>query len=193
MAIARSRSPSRSKSARVDAEADVRLRGFGDPGGEAPVEKDAVAAVRVQSVGFAVEVSHDEVVEAVRVDVADGDAHAGLGLASVGERRAGEQRIVDEAKSAVRGPVQEVEVGVHVVGDVDIRPAVAVEIGDDDAQAGAARTLDPGGGRRVGEGRVSPLGELVAVEAVLKVLVDVRMAVASPAGFLHAADPCCMS
>ena len=103
-------------------------------GRRAVVEKGAAAQVLVEGVGLQLEVGDDDVEQAVAVVVAHVDPHAGLGPALVAERGAGEQRDVLEGAVAL---VVEEEVGLVVVGDVDVLPAVVVDVAEDHAEAGA--------------------------------------------------------
>ena len=107
---------------RVDAQA----------AGISAVLEVAVAEVGVERVGVAGEVGLHHVEVAVAVVVADGNAHAGLRLGLGRERRAGFDRDVAEGSVFLvlieRG-------GRGIVGDIDIGPAVVVQIGGGDAQA----------------------------------------------------------
>ncbi len=85
----------------------------------------------IERVGVAGEVCFDDVEQAVAVEVADGDAHAGLRLAVGGVGDAGFDGDVFE------GAVLLVLVeggGGGVVGNVDVGPAVIVEVGDGDGE-----------------------------------------------------------
>ena len=73
-------------------------------------------------------------------------------------RGAGEQGDVLEGAVAL---VAEEEVGLVVVGDVDVLPAVVVDVAEDHAKAGPHRAAEAGGLGRVLERAVPP----VAVEA----------------------------
>ncbi len=87
----------------------------------------AVAEIEVEGVGVAGEVGLDDVEEAVAIEVADGDAHACLGLAVGGVGDAGLDGDIFEGAVLLvlveRG-------GGGVVGDVDVGPAIVVEVGD---------------------------------------------------------------
>ena len=83
---------------------------------------------------LAVEVGHGQVGPAVAVEVAAGDPHARL-VAPLAAG-AGPRDLADLLEPEAP-PVAEQEVGRHVVGDVDVEPAVVVEVGDDDAQSAA--------------------------------------------------------
>ena len=78
------------------------------------------------------EVGHEQLGQAVAVDVLGVDPHARLGLALLVEGGArGLGGVLERAVALV----EEEEVRVHVVGDVDVDLAVAVEVGRDDAEA----------------------------------------------------------
>ena len=109
----------------------------------------AVAVERVQLLG---EVGDEDVGQAVAVDVAAIDAHAGLRLAVAVEADAGAVRDVGEGAVAVV-PVEEIP--HHVVGDVDVGVAVAIEVAERDAEALAGGVGDPRRPRDVGERAVA--------------------------------------
>ena len=93
---------------------------------------DAVAEVQVERVVLVGEVGDEQLGQAVAVDVLGVDAHARLRLALVVEGGArGLGGVLERAVALV----EEEEVRVHVVGDVEVDPAVAVEVGRDDAEA----------------------------------------------------------
>ncbi len=126
-----------------EADAPAEIAGVEAEAGEVGVVfKGAVAEVEVEGVGVAGEVGLDDVEQAVAVEVADGDAHAGLRLAVGRVGDAGFDGQVFE------GAVLLVLIeggGGGVVGDVDVGPAVVVEIGDDDGEAvGADGVFDAG-------------------------------------------------
>ncbi len=106
------------------------------------VVEAAVAEVLIEGVGVAGEVGLDDVEEAVAVEVADGDAHAGLGLAVGGVGDAGLDGDVLEGAVLL---VLVVGGGGGVVGDVDVGPAVVVEVGDGDAEAVGADGVENAG------------------------------------------------
>ena len=144
----------------VDAEA-------GEVGAVVEVEP---AQVQVERIGVAGEVGLDDVEEAVAVVVADGDAHAGLRLAVGRVGDAGfDGHIFERAVLLilVEGG------GGGVVGDVDVGPAVVVEVGDADAERiGADGVPHAGFFADVGEGAVA----VVVIEDVFAALQAGRAA-----------------
>ena len=159
-----------------EADAPAEIAGVDADAGEvgAVVEVEA-AEVLVEGFGVSGEVGLDDVEEAVAIEVSDGDAHAGLGLA-IG-------RVGD---AGFDGHILECAVllvlveggGGGVVGDVDVGPAVVVEVGDADAESiGADGVEDAGFFADVGEGAVS----VVVIEDVFAALQAGR-----PAGDLDA-------
>ena len=97
---------------------------------------------------------------AVAVAIFGVDAHARLGLTSLVERGPGGFGGVLECTVPL---VEEEKVGVHVVGDVEVDPAVAIEVGGDDPKSVAVGTADA---RLLGHVGESPVA-VVAVEEML--------------------------
>ena len=111
------------------------------PAQRADVLEVGPAVVLVEGGVLAPEVGHEQLGEAVAVHVLGVDAHAPLDLA--GLVRGGAGRSADVLERAVP-LVQEQEVGAAVVGDVEVGPAVAVEVGGDDAEPPAVAAEDAG-------------------------------------------------
>ena len=148
-----------------EADAPAEVAGVDAEAGEVGVVVEVAAAeVQIEGVGVAGEVGLDDVEEAVAVEVSDGNAHAGLGLA-VG--RVGDAGLDGDV---FEGAVLLVLVeggGGGVVGDVDVGPAIVVEVGDADAEAiGADGVEDARFFGDVGEGAVA----IVVVEDVFTTL-----------------------
>ena len=154
-----------------EADAPAEVAGVDADAGEvgAVVEVEA-AEVLIEGGGVSGEVGLDDVEEAVAVEVSDGHAHAGLGLAVGRVGDAGFDGDVFE------GAVLLVLVeggGGGVVGDVDVGPAVVVEVGDADTEAiGADGVEDAGFFADVGKGAIS----VVVVEDVFAALEAGRSA-----------------
>ena len=92
-------------------------------------------------------VGDEEVGAAVAVDVLGVDAHARADAAGgVVARARGVGGILEGAVA----PVEEHEIRAEVIGDVEVGPAVAVEVGGDDAQPPAVAAADA---RRAGRRR----------------------------------------
>ena len=91
----------------------------------------AAAVVDVEIVALAGQVGDEQILVAVVVGVAGVHAHAGLGLAVGAERGARQQPEVLERAVLLVHPQQ---VRLAVVGDVEVDPAVAVEVGGRHAQ-----------------------------------------------------------
>ncbi len=91
------------------------------------VLEQPAAEVGVQGIQLLGEVGDEDVGKAVALDVPAIDAHAGLGLAVAVEADARRIRHVGEGAVAV---VLVEEVPHHVVGDVDVGIAVAVEVAE---------------------------------------------------------------
>ena len=102
------------------------------PAPEAGVVEGAVAVVAVESRHLVGEVGADDVEPAVAVVVGDADAHAGEGDAVLVERAAGGDADLAEGAVVVVA-VEQARRGV--AGDVDVGPAVVVEIAADGAHA----------------------------------------------------------
>ena len=99
------------------------------------------AQVAIERRRFAEEVGDGQVGPAVAVEVAAGDAHAGL-VAPVGV--AGHAGQVADLLESEPAQVAEQEIGRHVVGDEQVDAVVVVEVGGDDAQPPAVAVDDPG-------------------------------------------------
>ena len=147
-----------------DAEGKLAQRRLGEAGDEALVGEDAGAAVAVEGVGLALVVGDRQVEQAVAVVIPRRHSHAGLGQAALAVGGAGEQREVLEGDSTVgtATAVAEEEVRGLVVGDVEVDPAVVVEVGEGQPEPGAAGTAESRGPGGVVEGAVAA----VQVEAV---------------------------
>ena len=129
-----------------------------------------VADVQVQRVAFVVQIRDEQILVAVAIDVCRVDAHAPLRLPRPIHGHACQQRIVFEDAGATLVDPQLVRVAV--VGDVQIGPAVAVEVGRQDAES-SRRTSAPMPGARgdVGEGSVAivvqqPVGHRVVDDGI---------------------------
>ena len=127
--------------------------------------------VPVEGVRLAVEVGQEQVEVAVSVVVAGGDAHARLGLAVRVESRAADQTLLDQCAVAA---VEPEVIRQQIVRDVEVEPAVAVEVGREDAQPVAgSRRAQTGRDRRVLESSVA----VVEQQAVRRRPVGARQAV----------------
>ena len=96
-----------------------------DAGGESDVGESSVAVVVIKVAGIVGEVGLENIEPAVAVVIADGHAHAGLLVAilAVGASR----HHGDVGESAVVVVVEQ-DAGLGVHRDVNIRPAVVIEI-----------------------------------------------------------------
>jgi len=141
---------------------------------EAPLEggvlKIRPAEIVVERGRVASEIGLDEIEVAVKIVIGRGDAHAGLGLAISAQRAASFERNVGE--NAV--PLILIERACRgIVGDIDVRPAIVVEIGSEHAEAvGPAGFEDAGFFADVGEGAVA----VVVVENVFSAVQAGRAA-----------------
>jgi hypothetical protein len=82
-----------------------------------------------------------DVLAAVAVEVGDVDPHSRLGDAVGVDCDAADIRFILERAVFLIDPQL---IGIAVVGDVQIRPSIAVEIRGHDAESGAKRLRDPG-------------------------------------------------
>ncbi len=137
------------------------------------VLEDHRAQVAEEAVGLRLEVRDRDVEAPVSVQVSRVHAHPAERAARRVDAGAGVERHVLELHPA---EVMEDEVHRRVVGDVDVRPAVAVEVGHDDSQPLAEGRPDAGGGRDVRERPVA----VVAIEEVSDRGVEARMTVVAP-------------
>src|SRR6266851_5470037 len=137
------------------------------------------AEIVIKRRGIASEIRFDEIEIAVEIVIGGGDAHAGLRLAVGAESAA--RFDGDVGESAVFFVLIE-RAGRGIVGDVNVRPAVVVEIGGEHAEAeGAVGLQDAGFFADVGEGAVavvvvenvfSAVGDEEIVETVVIVVAD---------------------
>ena len=111
-----------------------------------------MAVVQVERVGLIDEVCHEEIQITVALHVAERNAHAGLGPAKGVQGGAVENGLVDEATVSLVLPEL---VGLAVVGDIEVEPAVAGEIRADDAKARCLDAVDAARPGDVGEGAVA--------------------------------------
>ncbi len=115
------------------------------PGGGRVVPEPAPRALLPKGVGLLRQVRDEEVEQPVAVHVPQGHAHPGLGLTHPVVRDAALHRLLLERPVLLVHPEP---VGRAVVGDENVRPAVAVEVGADHAQA---RPRQPAQARRLGD------------------------------------------
>ena len=123
------------------------------------IPKGAVAVVAKKHVAFVGEIGDHDIGTAIIIVVAEIRAHAGEGLAILVVSNARQQP--DFAERAVAVVV--VEKTLHrIVGDEDVGEAIAVVVGERDAQSFAIGIGDAGFLGNVGEGAVS----IVVIENV---------------------------
>jgi hypothetical protein len=154
-----------------DQQVEPRVAFVVEPGGTEPGEQQRPPAqaarercvveqlaseVAVQSNPLAAEVVHHQVVAAVTVVVAGVDPHAGLRVAVRRQRAPGEQRHLLERAVMLVDPQL---VAGPVVGDVEVGPAIAVEVVGHDAQRGTVHRAEAGTRRNVLEGAVAAVVE----------------------------------
>ena len=96
------------------------------------VEEDPLAQVLVERVVLVGEIGDEQLGQAVAIDVLGVHPHPRLRLAV--DVVGGARELGDVVERAV-APVEEQEVGVHVVGDVDVDQAVVVDVGRHHAEA----------------------------------------------------------
>src|SRR2546425_10566760 len=129
------------------------LRVRAESGGESGVLEIGAAEIAIERGRVAGEIGFDDVEIAVEIVIDSGDAHAGLGLAVGREGAAGLDGDVRER--AVLFVLIE-RAGLRVVGDVDVGPAVVVEIGGENAEAeGAVGLQNTRGFGDIGEGAIA--------------------------------------
>ena len=103
-----------------------------EAGGESHIVKVAIAIVAIERGSVVGEIGFENIELAVAVEIGDGRAHAGLLRAIFVEGRAGNDG--DIGKRAIVIVVIE-NAGSAVAGDVDIRPAVIIEVESGDAES----------------------------------------------------------
>ena len=136
----RRRTPSRSRE---------RKAGSVEPGGGCHVGEAAASrrSGRATLPSFRMLVTK-HVLITIAVVVPHRHTHSGLGLAVGRQRRAGEKAGILEAPVATIHPEL---IGIPIVGDVDVEPAVAVEVAHAYPEAGAIGRLEAGPPRDVRE------------------------------------------
>src|SRR6185436_10327550 len=137
------------------------------------------AVVDVEVAPLAVQLRHEEVLVTVVVEIAGVDPHAGFGMTLTGDGGAGGERLVSKRPVTQVDPEQ---VLAAVVGDVDIGPAIVVEVGGDDPEAAAEAVA---GQRAAGDVGKRPVAA-VSIETIRRGLVDLRWAVTPYAGEIRA-------
>ena len=116
-----------------------KSRYFSQTGLKRLILKEPISGVVIQAGRIAGKVGLEHIEPAVAIVIGHCDSHARLGLSVGGVSNAGLHGGVRE-RSIVIVPVERRRAGI--VGDVNIRPAIVVEIGDDDAQAVSARGVE---------------------------------------------------
>src|SRR5207253_8848752 len=117
------------------------------------VFKISIAPVAIQRMSVAGEIGLEDVEVAVAVVIGGGDSHAGLRLAVGAERGAGVNADIHKFSVVL---IEVKSAGGGIVGHVDFRPAVIVEIAGEDAKpVGPVGLGYAGSFRDVGEGAVS--------------------------------------
>src|SRR5205807_2678720 len=159
--------------------------------GKANVTEAAIAVVVVDVDSVVGEVGLENVEPAVAIVIGDTDAHAGLLVAIFTVSTAGDNAYVGEGAVVI---VVEEDAGLRINGDVNVGPAIVVEIvgdrGDGIARAGLENTgFFRGVGKRaiavvVEENVVAPETAEKVVPAVIVVIADADAGL--PAG---AAEP----
>ena len=150
------------------AESQQKLIPSGHSGGGPLIGEQPVLVVAVESVGLHIVIGHDDIHQAVPVVVGRVGAHSRFGIGFFVIAGAGKQGHVFESTLAV---VLIVEIPYRVVGDVEVHPAVIVEIGRHHPQALALRIEDAGRGGHVPEAAaaqvlVEPVGDAVVVARI---------------------------
>ena len=147
-----------------------KLRVRAEAGGEGGVFEGAAAEIVIERRSVAGEIGFHEVEIAIEIIIGGGNAHARLRFAVGTEGAAGFDG--DVLESSVLLVVVE-RAGGGIVGDIDIGPAVVVEVGGENAQAvGAVGAQDSRGLADVGKRAVA----VIVVENILAALKAGRAA-----------------
>src|SRR6266404_2543211 len=133
--------PSLSMSEKTAAPAEI-LRVLAEAALVRGVLEIRAAEIAVERRGISGEICFDEIEIAVEIVIGGGDAHAGLGLAVGAESAARFQGDIDE-RSVLLVLIQ--RAGCRIVGNVNVRPAVVVQIGSEHAEAKSAVSLEDAG------------------------------------------------
>src|SRR5258708_4514099 len=137
------------------AEAEGVARG----GAEACLHGDIVEGFSIGAIEaehFVVEIGYDDAGFAGVVEIGAIDAHAGAGFAFIAE---GEAHFDGDILEFAVAEIAIKLVGLGVVGDEEIRPAVLIEIEHGDAEGFGAGVEDAAGGGDVFEGAVTAIVE----------------------------------
>src|ERR1035437_8768628 len=162
------------------AETEAGRGSLADASGLRRVLVSAIAAGAVKGHHFVIEVGDGDALGAGVVEVGGVHAHAGARFAVVAEGHAGAHRDVFE--SAVAQVAIEL-VGLRVVGDEEVWPAIAVEIQQGYAQRFRRAVEDAALGRDIFERAVAAVAEEPAGLAVIGFGRAIRLALA-----IHAAE-----
>ena len=125
----------------------------------ASLDEHSRAVVDVQVRALPREFADEDVLVAVLVEVARVHAHARLEPPFGADRRAGEERGIHEPPVALIDPQL---IRSAVVGDVDVDPSIAVEVGGGDAQRGTELGGHARGDRHVAERAVPIVAKQMA-------------------------------
>ena len=113
------------------AKTGVRQRRSMDADPDTLLSEDAGTIVNEDVAALPGQFGHDDVIVAIVVEVSGIDAHARLGRAFLAQRRAGEQGSVLKGSVALIDPQL---ILMPVVGHVQVRPTVPVEVSSDDPE-----------------------------------------------------------
>ena len=162
-----------------DAEAGERKARQADSRSRRDVLEAERASILVERVGFLDQVSDQDVEVSVVSEVGGRETHSGLADAVAVVGGAQQHRIVAKRPVTLIDP--EV-VGVGVVRDVDIDPAVVVEVGGDHTQTAQLHASDTGGSGAILERSIAA----VAIEQVVHAGELLRTAVVEAPAFERA-------
>ncbi len=140
------------------------------------------AIVDVESIGLPRVVGQKDVLVTIVVHIGDIDTHGSLSLAFRIDRTTGQQGVVPEGAVPI---VHEQQIGHAVVGDVEIGPAIEVEVGRSDTQASPRLDSDAGLDRDILEGSIAA----IAKQTIVSRRIGIRIAVVGGAHRVQAVAP----
>ena len=102
----------------------------------------SLSQILIKRIRVACKVRDENIEEPVAVVVANGDAHAGLSASRLVQSGSGEHAHFGERSIVI---VVEQQIGIAVVGDVNVRPAIVIEVAEHDTETVIVGILDAGG------------------------------------------------
>ena len=117
---------------KIDAESQVVQRGLCQIELKAAIDKHTGAQIAIKGVGFELEVGDHDIEQAIAIDITEIDSHSRLGITSTAVGCSGEEGDLFEGAIA---PIAKQVIGLRVVGHIEIRPLIVVQISKDNTES----------------------------------------------------------